>query len=61
MQAIQEKVSAVMEKYQPEIDKAVEEAVKAANIDEIVSAEMAKHQAEIDKAVQAAIEAAKNK
>ena len=59
MQAIQEKVSAVMEKYQPEIDKAVEEAVKAANIDEIVSAEMAKHQAEIDKAVQAAIEAAK--
>ena len=50
MQAIQEKVSAVMEKYQPEIDKAVEEAVKAANIDEIVSAEMAKHQAEIDKA-----------
>ena len=55
MQAIQEKVSAVMEKYQPEIDK----AVKAANIDEIVSAEMAKHQAEIDKAVQAAIEAAK--
>ena len=37
----------------------VEEAVKAANIDEIVSAEMAKHQAEIDKAVQAAIEAAK--
>ena len=59
MQAIQEKVSAVMEKYQPEIDKAVEEAVKAANIDEIVSAEMAKHQVEIDKAVQAAIEAAK--
>lgn len=58
MQAIPEKVSAVMEKYQPEIDKAVEEAVKAANIDEIVSAEMAKHQAEIDKAVQAAIEAA---
>jgi hypothetical protein len=57
MQAIQEKVSAVMEKYQPEIDKAVEEAVKAANIDEIVSAEMAKHQVEIDKAVQAAIEA----
>ena len=56
MQAIQEKVSAVMEKYQPEIDKAVEEAVKAANIDEIVSAEMAKHQVEIDKAVQAAIE-----
>ena len=59
MQAIQEKVSAVMEKYQPEIDKAVEEAVKAANIDEIVSAAMAKHQVEIDKAVQAAIEAAK--
>lgn len=59
MQAIQEKVSAVMEKFQPEIDKAVEEAVKAANIDEIVSAEMAKHQVEIDKAVQAAIEAAK--
>ena len=55
MQAIQEKVSAVMEKYQPEIDKAVEEAVKAANIDE----EMAKHQVEIDKAVQAATEAAK--
>ena len=36
-----------METYQPEIDKAVEEAVKAANIDEIVSAEMAKHQTEI--------------
>lgn len=59
MQAIQEKVSVVMEKYQPEIDKAVEEAVNAANVNEIVSAEMAKHQVEIDKAVQAAIEAAK--
>ena len=40
-----------MEKYQPEIDKAIKEAVKAANIDEIVSAEMAKHQAEINKAM----------
>ena len=50
-----------MEKIPAGDDKAVEEAVKAANIDEIVSAEMAKHQAEIDKAVQAAIEAAKNK
>lgn len=58
MQAIQEKVSAVMENTSRRLTRRLKSS-EAENIDEIVSAEMAKHQAEIDKAVQAAIEAAK--
>lgn len=61
MQAIQEKVSAVMEKYQPEIDKAVEEAVKAAieaaKINETIAAEMEKIQPEINRTIEEAMKA----
>lgn len=52
IQAIQEKVSAVIEKYQLELDK----AMKTVNIDEIVSGEMTEYQADIDKSVHAAME-----
>ena len=57
MQAIQEKVSAVMAKHQAEIDKAVQAAIEAAKINETIAAEMEKIQPEINRAIEEAMKA----